>query len=1425
MPHFLDIKAGGMNTRRVVDIDREIMLIQQSTRTLFRVFFPVHDWLRLHSTYYYLWSMKPYSRVVHWVALFLFICSLPAFYFSAFQIPGPAIAASHTCTFTGAIDTAWNKAGNWDSGCNGGTEFPGQDSAKSYDVIIPTGQSVVLDTGHSINNIDNSALGNIDITGTLTTNNNNLTFGSITINNGGIVTSGSSTLTTYGDWTYNNGATFNYDSSLVVFAGNGKNLAGSAATIRFNNLTINTGASLTTAGSLSAVTVSGTTMTVNGSLIIGSSDTVDFSNSVQTLLIGASGLINGTDVTNSIFKMTTDVTPVITMANPATGNFGPNLYLQFYSSNTVSTYIVPSLNYKAGKVEVWGATGSGLTVTASIAAGTLDVDGDFIIKCTTGAPGASNFNLSNSNNTTINIGGNFIRTEASSSTAKYTKGASDTIIFDGTGTQTFDPGASSAFKNITHSGTSTLQLTNTALSVSGSFTNSAGTVYTNGLAFSVAGTFDNNNGTLKLNGDESMTLTNDSFHGTVEYIGTVGPYDLKNMNYNNLIINGGPAVTFRLYAQATTGVNGNLNIASGILDTKDSGGVDRNLYLSGISSSVTIAGTLIANSSAITMDGNWTNSGVFDAGTSTVNFFPGGTSTLVSGGTGNNNDFNIITLGNGHVLKPQTNGLKAVTVTCTWGTLDMTTYDQTLEVSGTLSVAGQGIYLPGTGTQTISTLTNDGTVTAENCPDVTLHIGTPLGSHAISYPSSCEVPVQDTCKLHGPYTNLTLNTNNGCNVYELEDTTTVTGTLTTTGVTLAIGTQTLNISGDISVGYNIIIGTGTLNVNGTLTGGSSIVCNGASHINVGGSWMVSSFTPSNSTVTFNGTSPVGLANNYTWYNLAIADLAGVNIIGQQTVTNNLVVSSGQLDLQYMNEWNMFNHQFKNVSIEAGGSIKQGDQVNMSVSGNWSNFGTFTPSTGAFNFNGTGDSTISGSTNFRNLTMDASADGAKTIYFADGKGNTTTVNGAWSIKGSLGNYLTLRSTNHNLPWYFNIPADMTSGNYIDVEDSHSINDFRITPGSHVINSGNNAGWNFPTGAIAPTTVATITTPEESNTPEPSAIASLVDTLQNNPVAQAIANVAEKVTQVTAAIGLIPLVANLIGGIPAALHAVNYGFSLTIEALGIRRRRKSWGRVYDSTTGKGIDTAVIRLYDQEDMTLKGTMITDLKGKYYFSADPGVYAITVSKDGYIFPTEIFAKYGIQSFNKKASRDNTQYVGQPINIDDKTNYLNIDVPMDPVKPNISTMLKIKIFGKDLFNYFLIGLPYIVIPALIIGSVLSIFTAVVRPTNYNIILSVVYVALTTIYILSRYLRFAHAGMVLDKTDKKPIQGVMISLFEKEHNNLKETRITDRYGRFSINAPKGHYYLKAQKTGYAFTISGKEDKDINLKESSYVRENIEGEKK
>lgn len=311
-----------------------------------------------------------------------------------------------------------------------------------------------------------------------------------------------------------------------------------------------------------------------------------------------------------------------------------------------------------------------------------------------------------------------------------------------------------------------------------------------------------------------------------------------------------------------------------------------------------------------------------------------------------------------------------------------------------------------------------------------------------------------------------------------------------------------------------------------------------------------------------------------------------------------------------------------------------------------------------------------------------------------------------------------------------------------------------------------------------------------------LGSLVDVLQKNETATTIANIAKNVVAATATLGIITLIANALGSAPAALHAVNYALSIFLEALGIRKRRKSWGRVYDSTNGKGVDYALVRLYDQQTMKLKGTIVTDIRGKYYFQPTPGNYVISVSKKGYIYPTEIFARFGIAKVNKNASRNSAHYVGQTINITDKDNYLNIEIPIDPIDKKATFWIKIKIITTKFIDFITFGFSYIFMPLLALGLIASIFSVIVITDARNIILSVIYFIIALIYIISRIIKSRRTGLVYDIGTKRPIQGAVVSIFDKEHHTLKETRITDRYGRYSIFAESGQYELQVIARNY-----------------------------
>jgi hypothetical protein len=103
-------------------------------------------------------------------------------------------------------------------------------------------------------------------------------------------------------------------------------------------------------------------------------------------------------------------------------------------------------------------------------------------------------------------------------------------------------------------------------------------------------------------------------------------------------------------------------------------------------------------------------------------------------------------------------------------------------------------------------------------------------------------------------------------------------------------------------------------------------------------------------------------------------------------------------------------------------------------------------------------------------------------------------------------------------------------------------------------------------------------------------------------------------------------------------------------------------------------------------------------------------------------------------------------------------------------------------------------------------------------------------------MRSTKFGTVYDIENKKTLKGVTISVFDKQYDSLKETTLTDRYGRFTIFVPKGEYYLIVQKNGYVFLDARHKNKIkntlkdrkvyrgtiLNYGESSYIKVNLAG---
>jgi hypothetical protein len=228
-------------------------------------------------------------------------------------------------------------------------------------------------------------------------------------------------------------------------------------------------------------------------------------------------------------------------------------------------------------------------------------------------------------------------------------------------------------------------------------------------------------------------------------------------------------------------------------------------------------------------------------------------------------------------------------------------------------------------------------------------------------------------------------------------------------------------------------------------------------------------------------SPVG-----TFVNSATLRLTGNETVSTPTLNAGSIVeytaTSGSRDIK---NWTYNNSTLKingaggtftlpanltvtNINISAGTLDVTASNYNITISGNWSNSGTFTARAGTVTLDGTSQK-IFGNTTFYNLTKDVSSASADTLMFEHSKTHSIAENGTLTLKGADGKILSLRSCNSSgdqsdgNQWLLNVDNTGTTFaiDYVDVKDSDASSGKTITH-TNTADSGNNLNWGFPGG---------------------------------------------------------------------------------------------------------------------------------------------------------------------------------------------------------------------------------------------------------------------------------------------------------------------------------------------------------------------------
>jgi len=814
--------------------------------------------------------------------------------------------------------------------------------------------SSVLGTGTSVSFTAASAL----------TVNGNVSLGASTTFNGG-----SFSHSIGGNWA--NSGTFNGDTGTVTLTGSGAAVSGSgtqnfhnltvaAATVTFSNGSITVTGSLATTGSGSFSQASGGTffMTGSGTTISGLGISL-----VNLNVSGSVGTATSFNLAGNLSVSGSLNTSSGTITMSGTGKTISGAGTKGFAVLSVTGSITTDANFSVS---------SGLTVSGSLSASA----GAVTFTGTSTLSGTANLFNTTINGTSLQLSANSILGIANvmtitAGTLNVTSSAPNTVNFNGTGAQSINA--------ITYN--------NLVLSNGNSKTASAGITVNGNLTIATGTTFIPGAFTHSIYEDWNNSGSFTAGSSTIQFLG------IHNTNING-------ATTFNILT-----VN-NTTAATGVILQSNISAATVNMTL----------GTIVTGANTLTITSTRTGNGIimgniqrthaftngvayaFESPNNTITFssVSSVTSITVSVAEGPISDFPFgssvnrvynIAVPAGtynatlrlHYEGAELNGNDESTMTLwryngsAWvnaGKIGNDVTSNYVEQSGLTSIANRWTLSNSTGSNVVQW---NGSVSTDwnTAANWTVLQGTPsrppsasdiveLGTVAFTYNPTISTAVSVKKINFGSLQAVTLSLASGGSLSSND----VAGTWSSSVThTLNANNQSVAINGDLSLSdgvsghaINLNVGSGTVTVAGSLiqSGGANIVFSAAGNLNIAVdyNYVSGTFTPGNSTVTYNGVTDQ-IVGGVNYKNLTINKAAGDALLNNAVnISGNLLLVAGELQ-------NFSTATISgNVTINSGSILENNNVIH--VGGNWTNHGTYDAFGSGIYFDGSGTQYISGS---------------------------------------------------------------------------------------------------------------------------------------------------------------------------------------------------------------------------------------------------------------------------------------------------------------------------------------------------------------------------------------------------------------------------------------------------------------------------------
>lgn len=257
---------------------------------------------------------------------------------------------------------------------------------------------------------------------------------------------------------------------------------------------------------------------------------------------------------------------------------------------------------------------------------------------------------------------------------------------------------------------------------------------------------------------------------------------------------------------------------------------------------------------------------------------------------------------------------------------------------------------------------------------------------------------------------------------------------------------------------------------------------------------------------------------------------------------------------------------------------------------------------------------------------------------------------------------------------------------------------------------------------------------------------------------------------------------ISTIPGVLSRMS---NILLAFVGLWKKNKPWGTVYDARTKQPLDPAYVQLLDEQDEEVAGS-ITDADGRYGFIADPGRYRLHAQKTHYTFPSQIL------SGKHKDELYDHLYFGEWFTIEEHGQVIAKNIPLDPEGDDWNEKEKLSM-GKGIFVFFskydrlIIRVVNILFA---IGFIFAIYALIISPNLFNVIVFGIYVLLAVLFIAG--FSPASSGRIT-YADGTPAAHLIIRVFNPHLDKEVMHKLTDDEGYYFILIHTGEYYVTIER--------------------------------